>query len=57
MKTSGNHINSECFPVPPRMSNEKRFKSLEEKGQSALEMAKEEDEAPKASPENAKQVV
>ncbi len=39
------------------MSNEKRFKSLEEKGQSALEMAKEEDEAPKASPKDEKQVV
>ncbi len=43
--------------MPPRMSNEARFKSLEEKGQSALEMAKEEDATPKASPEDAKQIV
>ena len=43
--------------MPPRMSNEERFKSLEEKGQSALEMEKEEDAAPKASPEDEKQIV
>ena len=43
--------------MPPRMSNEKRFKSLEEKGQSALEMEKEENAAQKASPEDEKQIV
>ena len=57
METSTNHINRERFPVPPRMSNEARFKSLEKEGQSTLEMAKEEDETPKASPKDEKQVV
>ena len=53
---SGNHINSECFPVAHEECHEARFKSLEEARKAALEVAKEEDATPETRSKNEEQV-
>ena len=51
------YLTSELFPPQPRKSHETELEGLEEARETALEVAKEKDAAPKARAENGREIV